>query len=173
MKPFAQIFFVFLLVVGFGIIPGCASGGPHPMLGRKAPAFTLPLVEGGSFDLGKHLGKDVVLLDFWASWCPPCREALPKVSVAAAKHADRGVVFCAVNVGESREEAGGYVKRAGLDIPVGLDTDGAVAEAYGVDGIPQTVIIGRNGVIEAVHVGYSSQMGKQLDKELEGLLRAQ
>ena len=143
---------------------------PHPLLSTPAPDFQLAKVGGGQVKLAKHLGKDVVILDFWATWCGPCVEALPKIAKVAKKYRDRGVVFYAVNLGDSAEDVEKFLKEQKLDVPVVLDTDNAVGERYQVDGIPQSVIIGKDGSVQVVHVGVGPDLEKSLSKELDGLL---
>ena len=74
----------------------------RPLLDESVPMFTLDMVGGGRLDLGKHRNKDVVILDFWASWCGPCRIGLPILNKVAQDYKDKNVVFYAINLKESR-----------------------------------------------------------------------
>ncbi len=142
------------------------------MIGKEAPAFKVTLTDGSQLDFGKHKNKDVVVLDFWASWCPPCRESLPIVTRVTKSFQGKHVVFYPVNVGEDVETVKGYLTKAGIDAVAALDTDKKVSGLYGVNGIPQTVIIDKNGIVQFLDVGYSSDMEKRLTADLESLVRS-
>ncbi|MEX0611634.1 MAG: DUF2092 domain-containing protein [Pirellulales bacterium] len=143
---------------------------PHPLLGQPAPAFETVDLEDRPIDLSQHLGKGIVLLDFWATWCGPCVEAMPDVDAVAEKYADRGLVFYAVNVGEDAATAKEFLTESKLDVPVAMDPDGTISKLYQVDGIPQTVLIGKDGKVQVVHVGFSSELGTLLTQNIEDLL---
>ncbi|HEY1786428.1 MAG TPA: DUF2092 domain-containing protein [Pirellulales bacterium] len=142
----------------------------HPLLGKPAPDFDLEKRGGGKMELAKHIGKDVVILDFWATWCPPCVKALPTIAKVAEEYRDRGVVFYAVDLQETPEDVDTFLKDQKLDIPVVFDSDNAVAKLYEVSGIPQTVLIGKDGMVQVVHVGLKPDLEKLLSGELDDLL---
>jgi peroxiredoxin len=147
-----------------------AEEPPHALLGQPAPPFATTDVEGHPIDLKKHLGKNVILLDFWATWCGPCVEAMPQVDAVAKKFADKGLVFYAVNAGEEAAAIKAFLAMAKLEVPVAMDTNNEIAQSYLVEGIPQTLLIGKDGKVQVVHVGFSGQLGKLLTKEIEDLL---
>ncbi len=120
--------------------------------GKMAPDFTLALMDGGSFTLSEHKGE-IVILDFWATWCGPCRIAMPVLSDVAKEFADDGVSLYSVNLREGPERIRTYLKSQGLDLNVPLDSDGRIGDMYKATGIPQTVIVGRDGKVAIVHVG--------------------
>jgi len=138
--------------------------------GASAPDFTLERLEGGSVQLKDHLGKDIVILDFFASWCGPCRRAMPLVAEVAKKFADKGVVLYAVNQRETPEKVKAYLEKYGLSVPVLLDTRGQVGALYQVTGLPRMVVIGKDGTIKAVHHGMTENIDDQLAREIEGIL---
>jgi peroxiredoxin len=142
----------------------------HPLVGKAAPPIEAADLAGDKFVLANHLGEDVVMLDFWATWCGPCVAALPEVNEVAKSFADRGVVFYAVNVGEDKQTISDFLKEQELDVPVLMDEKSAIAAAYKASGIPQTVLIGKDGTVQVVHVGFGSGMKKLLSDELEKLL---
>lgn len=133
--------------------------GPHPLLGKPAPEFVTEPLRGDPVKLETLLGKRVIVLDFWATWCAPCVEALPKVQKAASEFPDSDVAFYAVNVGEDASKIGEFLKQQELDVPVLLDPEGEIAGAYGADAIPQTVLIGKEGRVQVVHVGFADEDG--------------
>ena len=142
----------------------------HPLVGQSAPAFTLALLEGGELHLAAHKGKDIVILDFWATWCVPCVRAMPILVEVAEAYEGRGVVFYAVDQREGPETIRAFLKRTGLSVRVPLDQEGKVGDMYGVQGIPQTVLIGKDGTVQAVHVGFIPGMKQMLRDELDTLL---
>jgi len=149
------------------------QGQPASLVGRPAPDFTLPLLAGGQVKLSDHKGKNVVVLDFWATWCPPCRAELPVVVKLFDGYKDKGVVLIAVNLGEGPAEIRKFLRSLKLDPTVALDSRGTVGRAYQVSGIPQTVIIGRQGIVRAVHTGFAPGMEKTFQKEVDELLAAE
>jgi peroxiredoxin len=149
---------------------GGGEVGPHPLLGQAAPAFETIDLEGRPLDLQQHLGKSMILLDFWATWCGPCVEAMPSVDAVAEKYRDRGLVFFAVNVGEETAAVSEFLTKSKLDVPVAMDSEGKISELYQVEGIPQTVLVGKDGKVQVVHVGFSTDLSKQLTQNIEDLL---
>jgi len=143
--------------------------GPKQLLGKPAPAFKLSLLDGGEADLSAHKGKNIVVLDFWASWCGPCRRAMPVVVEVADSYKKKGVVLYAVNVQEKPAAIRKFLKDTGLKVTVALDKNGAVAGLFRVRGIPQTVIIGKDGTVQAVHVGALPDLKERLTRELKTL----
>lgn len=149
---------------------GSLSGQPHALLGKKAPPFDLELLSGGRFSLSERLGRHIVVLNFWATWCTPCRRELPLLWEAIQNYANEGVEFCAVNVSESADVVAEYLSAQGLACPVALDLDGNVAEAYELDSLPQTVVIGTDRNVQAVHVGYVPGGVERIRGQIDALL---
>jgi thiol-disulfide isomerase/thioredoxin len=141
------------------------------LVGKEAPAFTLDLLGGGKLDLAEHKGKHVVILDFWASWCGPCRKAMPVYAKIAEEYKEKGVAFYAVNLAESAETARGFLEKVGVQCAVALDADGNVGKKYGAASIPMSVIIGKDGIVTHVHAGFSDALAAQLKQELDVLLK--
>jgi peroxiredoxin len=144
--------------------------GPHPLLGQPAPPFETVDLDEQPFDLKKYLGKNVIILDFWATWCGPCVEALPQIDAVAKKYADKGVIFRAVNAGEDAATIKEFLESSQLGPPVAMDIENQIAPLYKVEGIPQTVLIGKDGKVQVVHVGFSESIGEHLSKQIEDLL---
>lgn len=147
------------------------EGGPHPLVGKPAPDFEIPLMDDSTLKLSKHLGKDVVILDFWATWCGPCRMAMPVIAEVAAEYKDKGVVLYAVNNAETKAEIEAFLKQAKLKLTVARDEDSSIAQTYQVTGFPMTVMIGKSGKVENVHLGFQSleNLREQLTTELSVL----
>ena len=128
---------------------------PHPLVGKPAPEFAIAIYGGGELDLAKKKSNEIYILDFWATWCGPCRKAMPIIEKVANEFADRGVKLFAVNMYETDGQIGAFLEGADLTgITVAKDVMGTVAEKYQAESIPQTVIIGKSGNVEIVHVGF-------------------
>lgn len=156
--------------VDFGDMELEVQRAPHPLLGKAAPKFELERLDGGTAKLADHQGQDVVMLDFWATWCGPCRAAMPSLANVAEKYSDRGLVFYAVNIQEDAETIREMLTAEKLEIPVVLDADGSVAQSYGANAIPQTVLIGKDGSVQVVHVGAAPNLEEKLSQQVEDLL---
>jgi thiol-disulfide isomerase/thioredoxin len=141
----------------------------HSTVGFPIKPLSLVGVDGSRFDASMQKDK-IVVLDFWASWCGPCRVSLPIVAQVCKEYADKGIVFRAVNLKEDAETIRAFLQEEPIDASVVMDADGAAAVAYRVEAIPHTVIIGRDGSVEAVHVGASEGMEAKLRKQLDALL---
>ncbi len=144
--------------------------GPQPLLGEVAPTFSLEMLGGGEMALADHLGEDIVILDFWATWCGPCIQAMPALIDVADEYRDRNVVFYAVNQREGDAAVEDFIRAREWDLQVPMDRRGSVADQYGVHGIPHTVIIGKDGKVQAVHVGFSPNLRETLSGELDTIL---
>ncbi|MEM7228021.1 MAG: redoxin domain-containing protein [Planctomycetota bacterium] len=141
------------------------------LLGNSAPTFQLELLDGGVLDLSSHFGKDVVVLDFWATWCGPCVKALPEYMKVFDGLEGENVAFYAVDLRESDDRVKEFLGKKGWDsLTVAMDRNGSVADLYHVSGIPQTVVIGKDGTVQAVHVGFMPGVDKTLDTEVRKLL---
>lgn len=148
---------------------GGAGGGATELEGKAAPDFELATSDGGKFKLSDEKGKNVVILDFWATWCGPCVKAMPVIDKVAKAFAAKGVKFVAVNLRETEADVKGFMEQHKLAPTVAMDKDGAIATQYMVSGIPQTVIVGKDGNVAKVHVGLLPDLEQQLTKELTAL----
>lgn len=152
--------------------PGGPPGmfAPNPLLGKPAPSFVTVDPEGDTIDLKQHLGKDVIMLDYWATWCRPCIMAMPDIAAVANKYKDRGLVFYSINVGEDPDTVKEFLANMRLDIPVAMDFDGKIQSAFKGGYLPFTVLIGKDGTVQAAHFGFSANLADQLSHEVETLL---
>jgi cytochrome c biogenesis protein CcmG/thiol:disulfide interchange protein DsbE len=134
-----------------------------------APDFTLETIDGKSITLSSLRGK-VVLIDFWASWCPPCREEAPRLSQVYKEYESQGVEFIGISIWDRLNDAKDYIKRFDVTYPSGLDTQGTILVDYGVRGIPEKFFIDTQGKLVAKFIGPSNTDG--LRKTLDQLLAA-
>ena len=117
------------------------------------PLMAVAQAPSTTFDLAEHEGK-VVVVDFWASWCVPCRRSFPWLNNMHAKYADQGLVIIGVNVDASREDASAFLDHYPADFLIHFDTEGSLATEYGVEAMPSSFVIGRDGQVMARHLGF-------------------
>lgn len=144
-----------------------ASGSPPPRAGTEAPVFSAERLDGGTLELD-HLRGKVVLLDFWATWCPPCVASMPGLDRVHRALADRG--FTVVGVNQEPDEAPkvrAFVAREGLAFPVVMDP-GDISERYGVYTLPTSYLVDKRGVIRQAYRGVVSE--RRLEQAVEALL---
>lgn len=151
-------------------MPGAGPQPPHELVGKAAPEFEVDVLDGETFKLQDVIGKKVVMLDFWATWCGPCVAALPQISAAAEELKEKDVIFYAVNLRETPEDVKAFLEEQKLDVPVLLDAEGEVGGLYKAAAIPQTVLIGKDGRVQVVHVGFGGDVKQQLIDEVTGIL---
>ena len=164
---------VFVAVMAFGAPRFMGDGENSPLVGQVAPDFTAEIAAGdgaGDRVSVSSLRGHVVMLDFWASWCPPCRESIPILGRVAAAHPGGDLVSFAVNV-ESDQPPQRVVaasRALGIAIPTLLDRSYEAQSAFGVQALPTLVLIDRAGIVRHVHTGVPDEAG--LDRWITELL---
>lgn len=143
-----------LIILTSGLlVTGCAADTePSAQEGKLAPDFQLQDLDGQSVALSDFRGKPV-LLNFWATWCSPCRSEMPYIQQVYDEWSDKGLVVLAINIGESPATVKEFVQAQGFSFPVLLDTKQDVAEKYNIRGIPTTLFIDKDGVIQVKLIG--------------------
>src|ERR1700755_768580 len=129
-------------------LPASGASGSGP-----APQFTLDSRAGSKISLSQYKGQ-VVMLNFWASWCGPCRQEMPLLENIYKKYNKMGFTLIGVNVQPDSQAAEGFLQQTPVSFPVIYDKDSTVSKAYDVSGMPSTVIIDRKGNIRVLHRGY-------------------
>jgi cytochrome c biogenesis protein CcmG, thiol:disulfide interchange protein DsbE len=145
-----------LLLVLLSLLPGCGEEAPALRKGAPTPAFSLALLDGGSLRFPEDLRGKPVIIRFWADWCPFCKTEMRDIEPLFRANHERGLVILAINVRQDRARAAAFIKELGISYPVLLDQDGAVARAYGVSGLPTTLILDREGRLQGRIIGPST-----------------
>lgn len=125
-------------------------------LDEPAPDFELELFDGGTVRLSDLKGK-VVVLNFWASWCPPCRKEMPAFERTWQEYRDRGVVFVGVAVQDDEADSRAFAQEAGVTYPIGMDWNGRIFQSYRPTSMPTTFLIDREGVVSRKIVNYANE----------------
>jgi cytochrome c biogenesis protein CcmG, thiol:disulfide interchange protein DsbE len=148
-------------------ISAASESDPAPAVGHPAPEFTLVDLDGRMVALRELRGK-VVLVNVWATWCPPCRAEMPAMQAALDRYGEQGLVVLAVNQREDREAVAAFMRERQLAFPALLDSDGAVGAAYQASALPSSFFIGRDGMVRAVYRGPLSR--SVLESTIAGLV---
>ena len=165
---------IVLIVLSLGIV-ACAgadaeSGMTAPEginTGNRARDFTLKSLDGEELSLSDFRG-DVVLINFWATWCGPCRAEIPDFEQVYGKHKDKGFMILGLNQQESPGVIEPFAEELGMTYPVLLDEQGQVMSEYRILGLPTSVLVDRDGVIQLRHTG--TMTAAQLESQLDDLL---
>ncbi len=126
-----------------------------PRVGSRMVDFSLSDLDGNEVRLSHYKGR-TVLINVWATWCPPCQAEMPTLVAAYQERKASGFTILAINDGETREEAAAFAAEYNMSFPVLLDPNSALVESLLIDNLPTTVLIGADGVVKAVHVGVLS-----------------
>lgn len=138
--------------------------------GQMAPDFVLKSDSGKNLRLSELRGQ-VVMINFWASWCGPCREEMPLLDELYVRYREAGFAVLGVNMDEDATTAHKMAARLGVSFPVMHDTRHAVSELYEVDAMPATVMVGRDGKVRAVHRGFRDGTAELYQEEVRELLK--
>lgn len=157
----------FLLVASIGSVPVQAA---MPSAGSIAPGFTLKSNSGKNLKLGEYRGQ-VVMVNFWATWCGPCRQEMPHLNRLHERYRKTGFVLLGVNIDDQPGVAREMVKNLGIVFPVLFDTDKRVSRLYDVSAMPSSLLIDRDGRIRYIHLGYRSGYEIQYDNQIRELLK--
>ena len=154
-------FFCFVAVIAFSNVATAVV--------TEAPSINLPAISG-NLDLAKLRGK-VVYLDFWASWCKPCKKSFPWMSEIKKKYVDQGLEVVAINLDTDRKLADLFLSQFDINFIVAFDGKGVSAEDYKIRGMPSSYLIGRDGNLYASHIGFREKDNAKFEKAIQQLLQ--
>lgn len=154
------------VVVGLAARPAQAAAE----LGKPAPAFELLGTDGAPLKLDSLRGR-VVYLDFWASWCGPCRQSFPWMAAVQQRHEAAGLTVVAINVDARQADALSFLKTTPAGFRVVFDASGKTPREYGIKAMPTSVLIGRDGRVRLVHAGFKPSQTPQLEEAIEAALK--
>jgi len=160
----------FALVIGFLslFVIGIVNRSAKPVEAGAAPQFSIPLYGGGTFSLAEQRGQ-VVVVNFWASWCIPCREEAPMLERVWKRYKDRGVVFIGVDYVDTETEAVKFIKEFGITYLNGPDLGTEISHRYRIQGVPETYFVNKDGTLGGNRIGPLNE--PTLVAKLEELLR--
>ncbi|HEY2560123.1 MAG TPA: TlpA disulfide reductase family protein [Caldimonas sp.] len=150
------------------VVAGTASSAIAPA--TPAPDFTLHAMSGQNLRLKEQRGR-VVMVNFWATWCAPCRQEMPQLNRLYEKYRTSGFMLLGVNVDDDPSKAAEVAAKLGVTFPVLLDADKTVSKLYDLSTMPSTVIIDRDGKVRYVHRGYLAGYEDNYEKQIRELLK--
>jgi thiol-disulfide isomerase/thioredoxin len=148
---------------------GCRSSNTGPAAGDLAPDFVLPRLDGSVQKLSNYRGR-VVMVNLWATWCPPCVEELPLLDQIVADYGPRGVVVLGVAADERKEAVERFVDSHKPAFEVLLDPGGVVGTQYGITGYPETFLVDREGRLQVKYIGPLPSADGKPGSEITGTL---
>ena len=158
-------------IVALLLAATAALAGAGPLApAAPAPDFTLRTLDGQKLRLGEQRGQ-VVLVNFWATWCGPCRQEMPHLNKLYEKYKSSGFVLLGVNVDDDTAQVAGVASKLGVKFPVLPDSDKRVSRQYDVNAMPSTVLIDRDGRVRYLHRGYQNGYETTYDKQIRELLK--
>lgn len=158
----------FFVLEPFFAAPTTHAGGPEALAGESAPVLTLRDDRGDPVSLDRYRGK-LVLMNLWASWCPPCRAEMPDLQRLADKYRHSDIAIVGVNEGESAERARAFADSLGIRFPIWIDAAQRYGRTYAVLGLPTTVILDRRGIVAR---GFDGPLTfSQMDSAVAPLMR--
>ena len=166
---------LFLVIVSVFLVGNFREGRdelPSTLVGREAPVMELGVLEGReAFDNDDLRAGEVALVNFWASWCPPCRAEMPSLQRAWEQVGDEGIMVMAVNVGEELEDVQRFLDQLPLDFPLPMDTDSTVTQRWPLRGLPTTFVVGPDGRLVYKAVGEREWDDPEILEQVRALKR--
>lgn len=168
MKVTKGIVSTFILFSLFLIFFSCEKRTEEAIIGSPAPDFTLIDLDGNKVSLSDYR-KKVVLIDFWATWCLPCKESIPFIEGLYRRYKDKGFMVIGVSFDEDIEIVRRFKNRFDMTYPVIMGED-RIKNIYGLIGLPEMFILDRDGILRYHHLGFNPSLTDKIEKEVKDLL---
>jgi peroxiredoxin len=139
-----------VLALSFSVAPNISVGPAR--IGQPIADFTLTDINGVAHKMSDYKGRPV-LINAWATWCPPCRAEMPDLHAFYLQHRAEGFELLAINSGESQPEVASFIEQMGFTFPALVDPSKAVLNGLGIDGLPTSILVGRDGTVKYIHIG--------------------
>ena len=170
LRPRLQIMAALACLAVAAVLGGGAAAAGAAPASHAAPDFTLPSAAGVNLRLQEQRGR-VVMINFWATWCGPCKRELPQLNRLYAKYRASGFVLLGVNVDDDARNAAAVAARLGVQFPVLFDSAKTVSRLYDLSAMPSSVLIDRDGRVRYVHLGYKDGYEDGYERQIAELLR--
>jgi peroxiredoxin len=157
-------------IIAVGLLGFCVMPASAKTISGKAPGFTLKSRSGHNLRLSDYRGQ-VLLINFWASWCGPCRQEMPLLENLYKRYNKLGFTIMGVNVDTDSTTANNYLKDMSVTFPIVYDITNAVSKSFNVNAMPTTVIVDRNGNMRFLHQGYKPGYERDYKKEVVQLIK--
>jgi peroxiredoxin len=159
--------FIFAAIIIVSFSKSVAQNVVSPRIGSTLGNFALQDINGKTVHLSDYTGK-AVLINAWATWCPPCKAEMPLLNQYYQSHAQQGFMLLAINAGDTLAEAASFANQNGLAFPVLLDPGTQVLDQMGIRDFPTSILIGKDGKVKTIHIGMFTQ--ESIEAELTPLL---
>jgi cytochrome c biogenesis protein CcmG, thiol:disulfide interchange protein DsbE len=159
-----------LLILLLGALAGCSKKEGPSMTPTRAPEFSLTSAEGRTVRLSDYQGQ-VVLVDFWATWCPPCRVAVPHMVELQKEYGPQGFIALGLSMDENAEDLTRFLERTPVNYPILKATEETRGAFGGVISIPQVFLIDRKGMIREKYLGFTNEIGEKMRHDIQLLLQ--
>lgn len=171
MKNMKKLIIPIFMLLFFSVSLRAQDNSTLVKIGQQVPAFTVKMFDGSTVDIRDLKGK-VVLLNFWATWCPPCRQELTRVQKDIIdRFRGKDFVFLPISRQEKYETVKAFREKTGYTFPMGLDTERKIFPLFATETIPRNFVIGKDGKIVFMEIGYSEESFQKLIQEIEKALR--
>ena len=150
--------------------PAASGGDGHGLIGAHAPGFSRPALSGGApLSIESARGK-VLIVDFWATYCEPCKKEFPELQALADKHAGALLIY-GLSEDDASDGISAFVRKTGVRFPIAWDQGNAISRRYNLDKMPTGFVLDKKGIVRFVHGGYVEGEAEKIEAEVASLLR--
>ena len=159
-----------LIILMLSLLSGCGDSQKKAKVKKSVPAFSLTSLDGNEITRDNLKGK-VVILDFWATWCAPCRAAIPHMVDLYETYKDKGLEVVGVSMDQNQSEVADFIKRNRVPYPIAMGTNNSITKDLGnISSLPTIILLDRKSSIEFKVVGFNAEIGTKLENKIKELL---